>query len=158
MVVGDAGTMFVTSDGGKSWVNNQSTLMKNLYAVYFSDADRGTIVGDMGTVLRAVPSGPTTDVRGDITNQLPAEFALFQNYPNPFNPTTAISYRLSAVSFVTLKVFDVLGREVAALVNEVRRPGVYTVRWNASTHPSGVFFYRLQTGKYSETRKMILMK
>jgi hypothetical protein len=91
---------------------------------------------------------------------------LEQNYPNPFNPTTAISYQLSAVSPVTLKVFDVLGRDVATLVNEVRQPGVYTVRWDASSFPSGVYFYSLQArlasggqaGDFGSTRKMLLIK
>ena len=96
----------------------------------------------------------------------PFEFKLGQNYPNPFNSTTAISYQLSANSFVTLKVFDILGREVATLVNEVRKPGVYRVNWNASGLPSGVYFCRMQArqisggqaGGFVATIKAILMK
>jgi hypothetical protein len=96
----------------------------------------------------------------------PFEFKLGQNYPNPFNPTTAISYQLSANSFVTLKVFDILGREVATLVNEVRKPGVYRVNWNASGLPSGVYFCRMQArqisggqaGGFVATIKAVLMK
>jgi hypothetical protein len=89
---------------------------------------------------------------------VPLRYALMQNYPNPFNPTTAISYQLSAFSPVTLKVFDVLGREVATLVNEVRQPGVYTVRWDASSFPSGVYFYHLEAGDFRATRKLMLVK
>jgi subtilisin family serine protease len=89
---------------------------------------------------------------------VPLAYQLMQNYPNPFNPTTAISYQVSAVSSVSLKVFDVLGREVAVLVDDVRQPGVYTVRWDASSFPSGVYFYRLEAGDFRATRKLMLVK
>ena len=96
----------------------------------------------------------------------PLTFSLEQNYPNPFNPTTAISYQLSANSFVTLKVFEILGREIATLVNEVRKPGVYRVIWVASGLPSGVYFCRMQArqisggqaGEFVATIKVVLMK
>jgi subtilisin family serine protease len=89
---------------------------------------------------------------------LPLTFSLGQNYPNPFNPTTAMSYQLSANSFVTLKVFDILGREVATLVNEIQRPGIYRVKWDASGLPSGVYFCRMHAGEFVATRKAVLMK
>ena len=85
-------------------------------------------------------------------------FSLLQNYPNPFNPATAIHYRLSADSFVTLKVFDALGREVATLVDESQSKGEYTVVWKAATSPSGTYFCSLVAGNHSETRKMMLQK
>ena len=81
-----------------------------------------------------------------------------QNYPNPFNPSTSISYQLPQQSHVTLKVFDVLGREVATLVNEAKQPGTNTVQFNASGLTSGVYFYRLQAGGFSKTRKLIVLK
>ncbi len=99
---------------------------------------------------------------------LPTEVMLGQNYPNPFNPTTNFELRIGNFSakggsasggeFVSLKVFDILGREVATLVDERRQPGVYTVRWEASALPSGVYFYRLNAGNFVQTKKMILMK
>jgi hypothetical protein len=88
----------------------------------------------------------------------PKEFGLMQNYPNPFNPATAISYRLSAISVVKLSVFDVLGREVALLVQEQKEAGYYSVQWNASGLPSGVYLYQLRAGSFVETRKMVVMK
>jgi len=104
-----------------------------------------------------------------ITNggsSLPTHFELRQNYPNPFNPSTVISFQLSAISAVSLKVFDLLGREIAVLVDETRQPGSYSIPWNASAMPSGIYFYRLQArplsggqnAEYLETRKMVLVK
>jgi len=89
---------------------------------------------------------------------LPNSFKLFQNYPNPFNPSTVISYELSATSNVKIAVYDILGREVAVLVNEEKFPGSYEVKFNASNLPSGIYLYRLSVGNYTETRKMLLIK
>jgi len=89
---------------------------------------------------------------------MPAKFELEQNYPNPFNPSTVISYKVSMNSPVTLKVYDVLGREVATLVNEKKAPGQYSVRFDGSGLASGVYFYRLSAGNFSSTKKLLLMK
>jgi len=91
-------------------------------------------------------------------NIIPTDYSLSQNFPNPFNPSTVISYQISAFSKVILKVFDVLGREVATLVNEEKSAGSYTVELNASKLASGVYFYKLIAGEFSSTKKMILMK
>ena len=88
----------------------------------------------------------------------PATYQLLQNYPNPFNPTTIISYGIPVKSNVVLKVFDLIGNEVATLVNEYKPAGTYEVEWNASGLPSGVYFYQLQTEGYIETKKMLLLK
>ncbi|HUI31923.1 MAG TPA: T9SS type A sorting domain-containing protein [Candidatus Acidoferrales bacterium] len=85
-------------------------------------------------------------------------FELLQNYPNPFNPTTTIDYKLSSVSHVTLKVYDILGREVATLVNETESPGEYSARFDGSNLASGVYFYRIQAGAFNATKKLMLMK
>jgi hypothetical protein len=89
---------------------------------------------------------------------LPASFALEQNYPNPFNPATAITFRIGSGAQVSLAVFDVLGRQVAALLNEQKAPGAYTVRFSGEGLASGIYFCRLQAGSVIATRKMILMK
>ncbi|GEM_PF-1388042 len=93
-----------------------------------------------------------------ISSGLPKQFALDQNYPNPFNPASNFGFRISDFGFVSLKVFDALGREVATLVNEVKEPGEYTVTWNAEGVPSGVYFYRLTAGSFSDVKSMILLK
>ena len=85
-------------------------------------------------------------------------FALGQNYPNPFNPNTTIEYSIPQQSFVVLKIFDGLGREVVTLGNVKKDAGKYSVRFDASGLPSGVYLYRLQTGSFTQTRKLMLVK
>jgi hypothetical protein len=89
---------------------------------------------------------------------IPSSYNLFQNYPNPFNPSTTISYQLPANSFVSLKIFDVLGREIKTLVQEQQNAGNHSVRFNGTNIPSGVYFYRLQAGTYSAAKKLLLVK
>lgn len=90
--------------------------------------------------------------------KMPDEFVLHQNFPNPFNPTTSLQYAIGSRQFVTLKVYDLLGREIATLVNEEKLPGVYEVEFNAANLSSGTYFYKLQAGDYSQIKKMILLK
>jgi hypothetical protein len=99
-----------------------------------------------------------TSVRIDNNNAVPAEFSLSQNYPNPFNPSTNFRFSVAKSQLVSLKIYDVLGREVATLVNEQMNPGTYTVQWNASNLSSGVYFYRLHSGSFVQTMKLMLMK
>ena len=89
---------------------------------------------------------------------IPGEFRLEQNYPNPFNPSTLVKYQLPVASFVDLKVYDILGREIMALVNEWKGPGRYEARWDGSGQPSGVYIYRLVAGDFQSVRKMALIK
>jgi Right handed beta helix region/Secretion system C-terminal sorting domain len=98
-------------------------------------------------------------------NQLPDEFLLYQNYPNPFNPETSIQYAVSSLpdgkagrQFVSLNVYDILGKEVATLVNEEKPTGEYEVEFNASKLPSGIYFYQLKAGNFVDTKKMLLLK
>jgi hypothetical protein len=99
----------------------------------------------------------TVDVE-DIHPEVPTNFTLHQNYPNPFNPSTKIKYQIAEHSFVSLKVYDVLGSEVAKIVNEEKPAGIYEVEWNASGFSSGIYFYQLKTGNFVETKKMLLLK
>ncbi len=104
-------------------------------------------------------------VSAEMTNNLPMGFSLSQNYPNPFNPTTTIKYsipivetRYSASPIVLLKIYDVLGSEIATLVNEEKAPGNYEVVFNGANLPSGIYFYKMSCGNFSETKKLVLMK
>ena len=94
------------------------------------------------------------DEKEEIVNR----FSLSQNYPNPFNPTTSIEYQVSSSEKVSLKVYDILGREIKTLVNEVKSPGSYEVQFDASQIASGVYFYRLTAGDFVQTKKMILLR
>jgi len=94
---------------------------------------------------------------------IPAEFSLSQNYPNPFNPKTTIRFTISDLRFTTLKIYDVLGSEIATLVNEEKPAGSYVVEFNSrglihQTLTSGVYFYQLKAGSFIQTKKMILIK
>ncbi|AFH49536.1 Hypothetical protein IALB_1829 [Ignavibacterium album JCM 16511] len=89
---------------------------------------------------------------------IPHEFSLEQNYPNPFNPATSIQYSIAGRQLVQLKVYDLLGNEVATLVNEEKSPGIYNAEFNATSLPSGVYLYKLTTGEFSAVKKMILLK
>jgi len=93
-----------------------------------------------------------------LLSQKPLHYSLAQNYPNPFNPTTILTYQLPTASDVKLEVFDVLGKKVATLVNERQSAGTHNITFNASALSSGVYFYRLQAGTFSQTRKMLLVK
>ena len=105
--------------------------------------------------------GSVTDVSSN--EVIPAKFEVFQNYPNPFNPTTTISYAIPTGSFVSLKIYDILGREVRTLVNTEQKPGVYNTVWNGDNNfgnkvASGIYIYRVVAGNKIQSKKMILMK
>ena len=101
-------------------------------------------------------------------SNLPKEFALVQNFPNPFNPSTTLKYEIPKESYVTLKVYDILGREVATLVNKQQKAGYYEVQFStgggyvyggtAYTLTSGVYFYRIKAEEFTDTKKMILLR
>ncbi|MEO8513043.1 MAG: T9SS type A sorting domain-containing protein [Ignavibacteria bacterium] len=89
---------------------------------------------------------------------VPKNFEVKQNYPNPFNPTTTIEYSIPKDAAVSLKIYDVLGKEVATLVNDQKAAGTYILNWNASSYSSGIYFYRVNAGEFTETKKMFLVK
>jgi|GEM_PF-6008042 hypothetical protein len=105
-------------------------------------------------------ANPLTAVKEELTEELPVTFSLSQNYPNPFNPETVIEYQLPRGVNVSLKIYDVLGKEVAQLVNEFQQAGRYNVRFSAGSYQlsSGIYFYRIEAGDFIQVRKFILMK
>ena len=98
----------------------------------------------------------TTNVQDQ--NFVPSEFKLEQNYPNPFNPVTTINFSLPERSMVTLKVYNIVGEDVAILINEEREAGIHSVNFDANRLSSGVYFYKIQAGSYTSTKKMLLIK
>jgi len=148
--------VFITSNGGEQWhPANLGLPTGNIHSLVID----GTTVY-AGTYYGSVWRGDLSNIvairkKNDATL---SNYFLFQNYPNPFNPSTEISYQLPSSSYVFLKVFDVLGREVKVLVNKQETAGSYSVNFDASNLPSGVYFYRLEAGTYSNTKKLLLLK
>lgn len=124
---------------------------------YSTDSCFATAEGLTGLGVYAF-AGCSGTITGIGNNEIPASYKLNQNYPNPFNPVTKISFALPKQGFVTLKVYDILGKEVATLVNEVKNQGSYSVDFNASNFSSGVYFYKLETNGFSDIKKMMLIK
>ena len=152
-----------TTNGGSNWALQQSQNTNQLYSIYMVDALTGYAVGANGTIVKTVTGGVTSAEKLGI--EIPAEYELKQNYPNPFNSITKIKFQIPNVGHpdlsgqtVSIKVFDISGKEVATLINENLNPGTYEVRFDAGDLPSGIYFYRMQTEKFSETKKLILLK
>jgi len=106
-------------------------------------------------VLPQIP--PIVSVEGE-TNSAPDNYILYQNYPNPFNPSTTIRYSITNPDIVRIKIYDILGREVKTLVNEFKQSGNYEIQFDASGLASGIYLYRIESGKFVQTKKMILLK
>ncbi len=116
-----------------------------------SSHNDGTISGATWVISGVLPVEHTID-------NIPEEFSLEQNYPNPFNPTTTIEYSIPQPGVVTIKIYDILGREVTTLVNEEKQKGNHVVKFNTGNLSSGIYFYRIQTDSFTQTKKMILLK
>jgi len=147
--------VYRVSSTGTTWLAANSGLTNYNVRCLGSDP-RGYLYvgGDNGTVFRTL-NAVTEVVHID---DVPRGFRLSQNFPNPFNPSTTIEFSLPRSGLVTLEIFSLLGEEVATLVNEVRPAGTYRIGWNASSSPSGVYFYRLETKDFVQTKKMLLVK
>ena len=151
------GGVFLSTNNGTSWTAVNSgltdTWVRSL-AVSGMNLFAGT---SSGGVWRRPLSEIITSVQ-ILPNELPTHFNLDQNYPNPFNPSTTISFSILSKSFVSLKIFDALGREVSTLVSEELFAGNYSRHWNASIIPSGVYYYCLRTESFTQTKKLVLLK
>jgi hypothetical protein len=149
--------IYLSTDNGTSWKDVSGNLPNtDITSLVLADNNLYASVWGSGIWWRPL-SELLTPVK-DKQNNLPINYSLQQNYPNPFNPSTVIEYQLPKSSFVTLKVYDVLGREVRTLFNGYKTLGKYSVSFDASNYASGVYFYRLKSDGYSSIKKMILMK
>ena len=160
---GQEDSLFVNqNEGSGSWIKVFSAELPKDVTVELKVMDTGlnTVAG---AVLRADAVkfslvSEATNLSEKISSLLPTETMLEQNFPNPFNPSTVIKWQLAVVNHVSLKVYDILGKEIAELVNEVQNPGTYTFHFNSNHLASGMYFYTLRAGKYQETRKMLLLR
>ena len=151
------GVLFSRFQLNPNIVSGSYTPIRAGYRYSATDSCFNVVEGIGGGGLYAY-SGCSGTLTGTGNSETPVSFKLSQNYPNPFNPTTKISYALPKSGLVTLRVYDVLGREVATLVNEVKNAGSYTVDFSASNFTSGVYFYKLETNGLSDIKKMMLIK
>jgi hypothetical protein len=158
-VCGSNGKIYKSTDRGDSWSEQYTNITENLNAIDFVNDTIGYCVGENGTILFTSNGGISSVEEA----QSPTGYYLYQNYPNPFNPTTTIRFKIAERCSVSLIVFDILGREVSRLVEEEKPAGEYSVEFNVEdSHQipitSGVYFYQLNAGNYTTTRKMILAK
>lgn len=156
-VVGSYGTILKTTDGGVTWYPQLSGTNFSLYSVQFVDSNIGWIVGRHGTILKTV-NGGLSFIEPNSHSPLHAENLLSQNYPNPFDRTTSISYSVPESSLVTLKVYDLYGREVETIVDEYQKEDDYTVDFDSGALQKGIYIYHISLGNYSETKKMLIIR
>lgn len=156
LLVSTWGGLYISNNFGESW-NSFNDGLENIVANSFTIDDSNIYVG---TNFGGVYKRKISEIITHIKSVLPTTYKLEQNYPNPFNPETTIEYQLPTPGLVTLTVYDLLGREVATLVNEFKNAGSYNYQFSILNYQlaSGVYFYRLQSGSYSETKKLVLVK
>lgn len=152
----DGGGVFLSTNNGTNWTGiNTGLSNKRLHAMIIHG---GTIfAGTAGGGIWKRSLSQITSVES-MLNNFPANFTLQQNYPNPFNPSTQITYSIPKLSNVSIKVYDILGQEIATIVNDKKLKDLYTLRWDAQNVPTGLYFYRLVTDEYELTKKMIITK
>ena len=141
-----------TSDSGITWGNKETPDSAVIYDLTFTDSITAYAVGENGAILKYHKE---IEIPPD---SISSNYTLYQNYPNPFNSLTKIKYQIPKISFITIKVYDVMGNNVATLISEEKPAGNYQVDFNASKNSSGVYIYRLQAGSFGESRKMVLLK
>jgi hypothetical protein len=134
--------------------DNEANIGGNHIIELFPSAWYCEVLDTFGTMG---PQDFTTDVE-PVNELTPSDFSLEQNYPNPFNPSTTINFSIPNEAFVTLDVYNAIGQKVALLVNETKSAGTYSADFNASNLTSGIYFYKISAGNFTETKKMILMK
>jgi photosystem II stability/assembly factor-like uncharacterized protein len=155
VAAGDNGTILTTTDGGSNWISEVQLTTRAIRRLLVFQDGSVVAIGDAGTIIRGRIS--PTDVENHSSN-VPSSAFLEQNFPNPFNPSTKIRFRIGKLSIVTIKVLDLLGKEVAILNHGKLYPGNYERSFDGSGLASGVYFYRLQTESFTETKKFILLK
>ena len=130
----------------------------NYYTIYYWKVSTVNI-GGQGT-YSSVWNFKTINFSGihQISSEIPTEYKLYNNYPNPLNPSTNIKYQIPNSKFTTIKIFDILGKEIEILVNEKQSPGIYEVTFDGSNLPSGIYYYTIQAGDFTDTKKMVLIK
>ncbi len=154
--LGSAQKFVYTLDSGNTWTNIFAPDSASIYDIQFIDSLHGWAAGYNGVILKYNIGTVNINNINDIIS--PNTFSLYQNYPNPFNPNTSIIYELKSKSNVSVKVYDIDGREIVTLADGLQSPGKYSLTFNGENLPSGVYFYELHAQNFSETKKMLLLK
>ncbi len=149
--------IYATSDVGKTWIQVNDSVFSGASVTAMATTGKYLFAGTQMGGWRIPIADVITSVQ-DNRPHVPSQYILYQNYPNPFNPTTVIAYSLPTPAAVTLKVYDLLGREIRTLVNGRQNAGQHSITFDAGNCPSGVYFYRLQAGSYSQTKKLVELK
>ena len=152
-----SGEVVKTTNSGLTWTLQFDEYNKIVNSIFAFDSYNAWLCGDYSSIYATTNGGGVIGII-PINREIPFRFFLSQNHPNPFNPVTRIKFNLPKSLPVRLIIYDLLGREVATLVNEQLKPGSYEIQWDGSNNASGIYFYRLETGEYVETKKMVLIK
>lgn len=148
--------IYATSNGGINWVLQYCNTNTNLNSVFFINQNTGWVVGENATIIKTT-SGIQVGIYSN-SLLLAHNYFLNQNYPNPFNASTKINFELPKSAKVKVIIYDILGRKIEELINSYFQAGQHTVNWNAYNYSSGVYFYRIETSDFSQTKKCILLK
>jgi hypothetical protein len=149
-------TIQYSSNFGANWTLSYTSPGGNFY--HITKARYGNTIWAIRSNGGISYYGPIITGIKPVVSTVPTSYALEQNYPNPFNPVTKINFEIAKQGLVSLKVYNVVGREVITLVNEVKSPGIYSIDFDASELSSGVYFYKISAENYIETKKMMLVK
>ena len=145
-----------TTNGGTEWVQQNVYTLNPLNSIYFTDINTGWVVGGAGTII----STTTGDTYLNISpgGSIMKNFLLFQNYPNPFNNQTIIKIQILEPTLISLNIYDITGQKVKTIVDNLLLYGEKEFIWNTAKNSSGIYFYRIESADFSETKKCILIK
>lgn len=149
------GVIYATTNGGDNWYQQAFSPSTNINSIFFTDSLNGWMCG--GKKIFKTLSGGWTKINL-LSNKIPNEFSLFQNYPNPFNSITNIRFNIKTSENIKIYVFDITGKNIITLINNIIEPGEYEIIWNPQELPSGIYLYKMETKKLSFSRRMIIIR
>lgn len=150
--------IYKTTNSGSNWYITNFSGSHALNSIFFSNETTGYLAGEGGLILKTTDGGGVISSVSYNSTYTPNHFFLHQNYPNPFNPDTRIKFLIPKSTFVRLTIYDITGRKVDGLINDFKNAGEYEILWNASNFSSGIYFYKLETSEFTQTKKLLLIR